>query len=244
MAKYYDKSTQELIMDFIKDIKLQYDQSFKKQDINNWFNKNYPRIKNNTIQCHLIKLSVNAPSRKHYKAHEDGRDDIFYQINGNTFKLYDKGKDIIQLSGEIGIVSLPEDENGSQEFAYEKDLQNYLVKNLTVIESGLKLFDDDGISGIEYPADGRYIDILAVDKNDNYVVIELKVSKGYDRVIGQLLRYKNWIKRNLAENNQIVRGIIICKEITEDLLLACDGQNDIELFEYELSIKLNKINNS
>ena len=119
-------------------------------------------------------------------------------------------------------------------------MQNYLAKNLSIIEHGLKIYDDDGISGVEFPADGRYIDILAVDKNDNYVVIELKVSKGYDRVIGQLLRYKSWIRKNLAENNQNVRGIIICKEITEDLFLACDGLNDIELFEYELSIKLHR----
>jgi len=110
------------------------------------------------------------------------------------------------------------------------------------IEAGLRLYEDEetGKTGLEYPVDGRYIDILALDKNDNFVVAELKVSRGYDRVVGQLLRYKNWIKRNLAENGQKVRGIIICKKITDDLLLACDGLDDIELFEYELSVKLHK----
>jgi RecB family endonuclease NucS len=41
---------------------------------------------------------------------------------------------------------------------------------------------------LEFPAGDRYIDILAVDAQGSFVVIELKVSRGYDRVIGQLLR--------------------------------------------------------
>jgi len=238
MTKYYDKSTQELMIEYFKKINLQSEQEFKKQDITNWFNKNYPKIKNNTIQCHLIKLSVNANSRKHYNPSDDGQDDILYQINSNTFKLYDKIKDGIIFS-PVNIKSV-DDDKVSQEFAYEKDLQNYLSKNLSIIEPGLKVFDDDGIIGIEYPIYGRFIDILALDKENNFVIIELKVSKGYDKVIGQLLLYKSLIKKYLSEKDQKVRGMIICKEITDDLRLACSDINDIELFEYELSIKLQK----
>jgi RecB family endonuclease NucS len=40
---------------------------------------------------------------------------------------------------------------------------------------------------LEFSAGDRYIDILAVDAQGSFVVIELKVSRGYDRVIGQLL---------------------------------------------------------
>ncbi len=65
------------------------------------------------------------------------------------------------------------------------------------------------------------MDILAVDKNNGYIVIELKVSRGYDRVIGQLLRYMAWIKKNHAETDQKVRGVIVARDISEDLLLAC-----------------------
>ena len=91
---------------------------------------------------------------------------------------------------------------------------------------------------MEYEVKGRFIDILAVDKNKNFVVIELKVSKSYDRVIGQLLRYKNWIQKELTNEGQIVRGIIIANEISEDLVIACMGQPNIKLYEYELSVKL------
>ena len=88
---------------------------------------------------------------------------------------------------------------------------------------------------------GRFIDILALDTNNNWVVIELKVSKGYDKVVGQLLRYVAWIRQNLAENKQQVRGVIVAREISQDLLLACSEIPNIQLFEYQLSIELNQV---
>ena len=99
--------------------------------------------------------------------------------------------------------------------------------------SGCEIWDLDG---------NRYIDILALDKENNYVIIELKVSRGYDRVVGQILRYMAWIKKNHADENQNVRGIIIAREISEDLLLACSTIPNIDLYEYKLSVSLDKVN--
>ena len=76
------------------------------------------------------------------------------------------------------------------------------------------------------------------------MVIELKVSRGYDRVVGQILRYMAWIRKNHAEQNQKVRGVIIAREITEDLLLACSETQNVDLFEYNLSVTLRKIEKS
>ena len=119
--------------------------------------------------------------------------------------------------------------------------KNYLAKNLSVIEAGLKLYEDEEIKGIEFPVGGRFIDILAVDSNGKLVVIELKVSKGYDRVVGQLMRYMAWIQKNQAESGQQVRGIIVAREISEDLKLACSLLPDVHLFEYELSLTLKRV---
>jgi RecB family endonuclease NucS len=69
------------------------------------------------------------------------------------------------------------------------------------------------------------------------VVIELKVSRGYERVMGQLLRYMGWVKHNLA-NGKKVRGIIVASEITEDLVLAASLVPDVTLHRYELALKL------
>ena len=172
---------------------------------------------------------------------------FFFQIDSKRFRLYDQSSDpdpIYFKQKESDIVTPgheeSEEENGN-EFAYEKDLQNFLAKNLSLIEPGLSLYLEEEISGIEFPVGNRFIDILAIDCNNNYVVIELKVSRGYDRVVGQILRYMAWIRKNHAEESQKVRGIIIAREISDDLLLACSEINNVELYEYNLSITLKKI---
>jgi hypothetical protein len=243
MATIYDKSVNELLKDFV-DNWTKNDGVFQKKDTLDWFNENYPKIKASTVSAHITKFSVNNKNRAHYHAHSDGRDDILFRINENTFRKYNSTTDsepIYKLDTNGKKIS-EDDDNEDMEydtaFAYEEDLKNYLAKNLDIIESGLKLYEEDGISGLEYEVKGRFIDILAVDKNKNFVVIELKVSRSYDRVIGQLLRYKNWIQKELANDGQIVRGIIIANEISEDLIIACMGQPNIKLYEYELSVKL------
>jgi hypothetical protein len=103
------------------------------------------------------------------------------------------------------------------------------------------VYEEEGINGIEFPVGGRFIDILAVDREGGLVVIELKVSRGYDRVVGQLMRYVAWVKKNLAEGDQNVRGFIVARQISEDLLLACSMVPGVELFEYELSLSLRRV---
>ena len=134
-----------------------------------------------------------------------------------------------------------EHQGTSTEFAYESDLRDYLAKNLQIIDPGLKLYEEEGITGVEFPVGGRFIDILAVDRDGGFVVIELKVSRGHDRVIGQLLRYMAWIQKNQAELNQKVRGVIVARKISEDLMLACSLIPNVELFEYGLSLVLNQV---
>jgi len=221
-------------------------QSFTRQQAIDWFAHHYPKIKAGTIHCHVIRLSTNAPTRLHYnaKAHED---DLFFQLDGGHFRLYDPDHDPAPIHEATAKaheqLQMEEDTEptGSTEFAYEADLRNYLAKNLSIIEPGLKLYQDEGITGVEFPVGGRFIDILAVDAKDALVVIELKVSRGYDRVVGQLMRYIAWIQKNQAEPGQQVRGVIVAREISEDLLLACSLLSGVQLFEYELSLKLNPV---
>lgn len=136
-----------------------------------------------------------------------------------------------------------EDYGGETSFAYEEDLKNYLINNLSIIESGMNLFNDKekGINGVEYPVDqyNKRIDILAIDKEGIPVVIELKVSRGYEKVIGQCLYYKNRIK-NIFETEK-VRIIIIARDISQNLKIAIEDLPDVQLFEYNLSVKLEPV---
>ena len=243
----YEKSVKLLFRDMIKDLDIQRGDVIERDKINSWFKSKYPLIKPGTIAAHLLKLSTNAPSRIHYSVDPNGKDDLLFQIDSKKFRLYDQASDpdpIYFKQNEDGKVTLAHeesDEENGNEFAYEKDLQNFLAKNLSLIEPGLSLYMEEEISGIEFPVGNRFIDILAIDKNNDYVVIELKVSRGYDRVVGQILRYMAWIRKNHAEDSQKVRGIIIAREISDDLLLACSETKNVELYEYNLSITLNKI---
>ena len=150
-------------------------------------------------------------------------------------------------SEQDGIATPDEDEEEiniateENEFAYENDLRNYLVRNLSVIESGLRLYKADGVDGEEFfvPGTARRIDILAVDKQNNYVIIELKVSRGYEKVVGQTLFYQSSIKTIFKQEK--VRAIIIAREITAELKTATSFLPDFELFEYQLSLTLSKI---
>jgi RecB family endonuclease NucS len=169
--------------------------------------------------------------------------------------LTDKGKSRIRFfenlvdrfnADQEGTTSEDEDEGEivteENEFAYENDLRNYLVRNLSVIEKGLKIYEaQDKTTGEEYfvPGTSRRIDILATDKENNFVVIELKVSRGYEKVVGQTLYYQSMIKTHF--NQQKVRAIIIAREITPELKAATRFLPDFELFEYQLSITLNRI---
>lgn len=228
--------------EMIPALNIEKNTTFTRSQVKAWFAENYPKIKQGTINAHLIRLSTNATSRTHYNTKE-GADDVFFQIDSSNFRLYSPDTDPKPIYDKDTVDESENDDEistkqSTQEFAYEKDLQNFLVKNLDAIEPGLTLFQDDGVSGMEFPVGGRFIDILAVDKDGNLVVIELKVSKGYDRVVGQLLRYVAWIKINQAEDNQKVRGIIVARTISEDLKLACSGINDLQLFEYQISVSL------
>jgi hypothetical protein len=50
-----------------------------------------------------------------------------------------------------------------------------------------------------------------------------------------------WIKKHPAEPDQPVRGVIVAREISEDLKLACSSIPDVELFEYELSVVVHNV---
>jgi len=254
----YEKPVRLLLKEFITKQNITVGQIISREQVISWFKENYPKIKLGTISAHFVKMSINAPSRIHWNLSLTGADDLFYQIDGSHFRLYEKGNDPIPIyvksvngvEGQEGssndheenLDEITEELSQQRGFAYESDLRDFLAKNLVIIEPGLRLYQDEGISGIEFPVGGRFIDVLAIDKYNNYVVIELKVSKGYDRVIGQLLRYMAWIEKNQAEPGQKVRGIIIAREISDDLHLATSKILDVELFEYDLSVSLRKVN--
>jgi RecB family endonuclease NucS len=246
----YDKPTRVLMQEFAKE-RLVPGKIFDKKEAVEWFGSRYPKIRPTTVQMHVEGMAVNSALRVHHQTIRSGSGhDLFFKVAPGKFRLWDQRSDPLPIyrdqTSKLAAAEVPEAEDStnappnSAEFAFERDLRNYVAKNLALIEPGLKLFEEEEISGIEFPVGGRFIDILAVDANGCFVVVELKVSRGYDRTIGQLLRYMAWVKENLAAGKR-VRGLIMASEITEDLKLAASLISDVQLIEYELSIRVRPV---
>lgn len=132
----------------------------------------------------------------------------------------------------------------SSDFALEMHLEDFIYRNWNSINWGanLEIYEKDGKLGIQFPASIWYIDLLAIDIDTNdLVVIELKKGKTSDATVGQLLRYVSWVKENIAEENQNVRGIIIAKDIDEALKYSVKDIPSIDVLTYEINFTLNTL---
>ena len=132
-----------------------------------------------------------------------------------------------------------DDEVSEQAFAAEADLRDFLAANLTVIEPGLRLYEQAERKGVEFPVDQGRIDILAIDAKGTYVVIELKLSCGRAKALGQLLYYMGWVDREKGKGH--CRGIIVAREISNELLTAARRVPGLTLFQYDLKVSLKKV---
>lgn len=129
-------------------------------------------------------------------------------------------------------------------FPLESHLRDFIVENIEAIKvngHSLKLFiDNNDRDGVEYPTGVGLIDILAVGDENNFVVFELKLSKGSDAAMGQISRYMGWVNQNLS-NKKKAKGVIVAKNVTEKLKYAAFIIPDISLFEYKLNFNINQV---
>ena len=199
--------------------------------------------------------AIYAPERSQYVEHAgflevawqtEPRDKSFPSI---VFPMHtlaefseDQFRSVIEGSGPP--VAPPETEpevNDPSEFVLEKYLEDFIVSNFNAIFRGrLRIFEDsEGNDGQQYTTDIGPIDILAIEETTKtFVVIELKKGRPSDRVVGQILRYMGWVKRNLCANGQTVRGLVICREHDQKLSYALEMTNNFDVHYYNVSFKL------
>lgn len=127
-------------------------------------------------------------------------------------------------------------------FALEKHLEDFLVSNWSSTSLGrhYDIYTDDGeIVGQQYPSDTGPIDILAISKDQKtLLVVELKRGRASDVVVGQIQRYMGYVKHDLAEPGQEVKGLIIALEDDLKLKRALSVTSNIDFFRYEVNFKL------
>lgn len=129
-------------------------------------------------------------------------------------------------------------------FALEKHLEDFLVKNWKYTELGKNydIYEEEGeLVGQQYPSDTGALDILAISKDKStLLVVELKKGRVSDNVVGQIQRYMGFVKEELAEPGQIVKGVIIGLEDDIRIRRALAVTQNIEFYKYQVSFKLYK----
>lgn len=141
------------------------------------------------------------------------------------------------------VIKDPTVENPS-EFAMEKHLEDFLVQNWSksLLAKDYDIYRVDGaIVGQQFQTDTGPIDILALSKDKkSLLVVELKKGRASDVVVGQIQRYMGYVKDELSESGQIVRGIIIALEDDHKMRRALSVTQNIEFYRYQIDFKLVK----
>jgi restriction system protein len=123
-------------------------------------------------------------------------------------------------------------------------LEDFLVQNWKQTELGkhYEIFEEEGeLVGQQYPSDTGPIDILAISKDKKTIlVVELKKGRVSDNVVGQIQRYMGYVKEELAEKDQEVKGVIIGLEDDLRIRRALSVTSNIEFYRYKVNFQLYK----
>ncbi len=119
--------------------------------------------------------------------------------------------------------------------------QTLIHRNFNQLFRGeLKYFDEER----QNERNGKFnteevgeMDFLAVDKNNDIVVIELKRTST-DATLGQILRYMGWVNRNLCKKDQKVKGIIIAEVKDNRLEYALTVVPNMTFRKMKLSVEI------
>ena len=109
--------------------------------------------------------------------------------------------------------------NDGSFFILEAGLEEAVKSNLGQL--GLRLADETLRQQCVLAAGVGRTDLICLDAQDNYVVLELKATHTSDVVIGQILRYMGYIRETYAEpSGKNVKGIVLAPSFDEQLRLA------------------------
>lgn len=165
----------------------------------------------------MIGLTVNHPSGRHYPSLSPQA--FLCRLDDGRYRFWNPDTDapgsVLPAGASVAAPEVPEpvcsrptdfDPTSGAALSFERDLERCLLSRISQLEPGLRLCTDKSFKyqQLETGAVGR-LDLLAIDSEERFVVIELKAGTADDRVCGQVLRYMGWVKTELAAPDQGVR---------------------------------------
>lgn len=238
------------------------------REIKEYVWQKYGDVNENTLNAQIIVCTVNHDSRVHYPENEkprvaNERYDFLYSVGRGQVVLYEPEKhgqwEIRQGEGgklrvarvdEVAIEEIDETEATEEllealSFPLEAHLRDFIAQNIEAIKVNgehLQLYTDEhGHDGVEFNTDVGRIDILTVDDNGNFVVFELKLGRGADAAVGQILRYMGWVKRVLAGSERKVSGVIVSQKAGDKLRYAVSAVPNLWVFEYQVQFNISPV---
>ena len=217
---------------------------FSKREINDYISNKYPgRWKASTVSTQIYACCVNKkkaytqfPSSPKFLFNQRGLYQLYdNKIHGPLKAEYDDETSQEIIEGEEALISAS--------ITLERDLEEYLVRNLGHLEAGLKLYSKGSITGRQFNTDTGKVDILASDKAGDFIVLELKAGIATSAALGQVLAYMNWIRQHVAQGKK-VRGIIIADDFDTKLKYAVCEAPLVSLKKYEVSFTFTDVKDS
>lgn len=209
--------------------------------------KKYPNKpwKKSTIRAHLIGCSVNHSSSHHYPSFPK----FLFTVDKGKVRLHNpeidgkwvvdnRGARRVDITKEVGAIEEKETKSVEEStLSLERDLESFIFQNLSSMENGLNPYE--GSLGRQYSVKSGRIDILAKDKDSNFVVLEIKAGTVNDSALTQILSYMADIKHELAGQKQ-VRGIIVGYDFSDKLVSASSLIPNVELKKYRVKFEFEK----
>lgn len=118
----------------------------------------------------------------------------------------------------------------------EKDVEEYLRYRLEKVEEGLRYIDH------QYSIPDARIDILARDKENTYVILELKVADDKS-LVWQSMYYPEALKEKLSLKNQPIRMITLSPSYSPSLLSTLKQLSHVEIMTFTPYVERGVITN-